>query len=89
MAFEVGLVAFLISLVFASLAENVVHRLMHSSKVPHLPPTPTRCSMWHHNFGISFDVWDRVFRTYKAVEWKPEKKPFEHKLTEISRIRWF
>ncbi len=28
--------------------------------------------MWHNNFGISFDIWDRVFGTYKKVEWQPD-----------------
>ena len=27
--------------------------------------------MWKHNFGISVDVWDRVFGTYKAIDWQP------------------
>lgn len=25
--------------------------------------------MWHHNFGIGVDWWDRVFGTYKEIEW--------------------
>ncbi|EDX83346.1 hypothetical protein S7335_526 [Synechococcus sp. PCC 7335] len=24
---------------------------------------------WHHNFGIAVDWWDRIFATYKPVEW--------------------
>lgn len=44
--------------------------------------------MWHHNFGITVDVWDRVFGTYKAVEWKPGKRPFGHRLRDFFRIRW-
>src|SRR5262245_12684923 len=32
-----------------------------------------RDQMWHHNFGISLDVWDRVFGTYKKAEWVPER----------------
>lgn len=27
---------------------------------------------WHHNFGITVDFWDRVFKTYKAHEPLPE-----------------
>ena len=34
--------------------------------------------MWHHNFGILVDIWDRVFGTYKVMEWKPERRPFQH-----------
>ena len=45
--------------------------------------------MWRHNFGISFDFWDRVFRTYKAVEWKPAKRPFQHPLRDFVRIKWY
>lgn len=28
--------------------------------------------MWKNNFGISLDVWDRVFGTYKMADWKPQ-----------------
>ena len=24
-------------------------------------------NMWHYNFGMTFDIWDRVFGTYKPV----------------------
>jgi sterol desaturase/sphingolipid hydroxylase (fatty acid hydroxylase superfamily) len=43
--------------------------------------------MWHNNFGISTDLWDRVFRTYKKVEWNPEKK--RHPLKSWFQIKWF
>ncbi|MBW3540681.1 MAG: arylsulfatase [Planctomycetes bacterium] len=45
--------------------------------------------MWKHNFGILVDVWDRVFGTYQVVEWKPEKRPFQHPLRNFFRIKWF
>lgn len=45
--------------------------------------------MWRHNFGILVDVWDRVFGTYQPVEWKPEKRPFQHSFRDFFRIRWF
>jgi sterol desaturase/sphingolipid hydroxylase (fatty acid hydroxylase superfamily) len=45
--------------------------------------------MWRHNFGISVDIWDRVFRTYKVVEWKPEKRPFQYPLRSFFQIKWF
>jgi sterol desaturase/sphingolipid hydroxylase (fatty acid hydroxylase superfamily) len=54
-----------------------VHHLHHSKK------------MWHHNFGILVDFWDRVFGTYKPVD---EETPYERpKLTFSSyfKIRWF
>ncbi len=54
-----------------------VHHLHHSKR------------MWHHNFGILVDVWDRVFGTYKPVDEEPvEPRP---KITLLSyfRIKWF
>ena len=24
-----------------------------------------KLNMWHYNFGMAFNIWDRVFRTYK------------------------
>ena len=50
-----------------------VHYIHHSHK------------MWHHNFGIATDVWDHVFRTYKRVEWKPERS---FSLRRFFQIRW-
>lgn len=43
-------------------------------------------SMWHHNFGISFDIWDRVFGTYKYVEWRPARPV---RLLDFFRIHWY
>lgn len=163
MSFVEGLVAFLIGVVLASLAEYGVHRLMHAGKVfarkhaehhrdgfgqgwlgefwdyvlPAIPvlvlgflysvsagigflvagilyaafaayshqlqhERPQLCfwvqrpvhylhhsqKMWHHNFGISLDLWDRVFGTYKEAEWKPVERPFQHSLRDFFRIRW-
>lgn len=54
-----------------------VHHLHHSKK------------MWHHNFGILVDVWDRVFGTYKPVE--VEESADRPKLTLASyfKIKWY
>ena len=52
-----------------------VHHLHHHGK------------MWHHNFGILVDWWDRVFGTYKKVEWPRERK-FQP-LTAYFKIKWF
>ncbi len=30
--------------------------------------------MWHHNFGVGTDLWDRVFGTYRRVEWLGEQE---------------
>jgi len=44
--------------------------------------------MWRHNFGILVDFWDRVFGTYQAVEWKPEKRVRDYPLRTFFQIRW-
>jgi sterol desaturase/sphingolipid hydroxylase (fatty acid hydroxylase superfamily) len=45
--------------------------------------------MWRHNFGISMDIWDRLFGTYKVVDWAPEKRPFQYPLKSFFQIKWF
>lgn len=45
--------------------------------------------MWKHNFGILVDFWDRVFGTYKKVEWTPEKRPFQYPLKQFLMIKWY
>ena len=52
-----------------------VHHLHHNGK------------MWHHNFGILVDWWDRVFGTYKKVEWERERKRYP--ISSYFRIKWF
>lgn len=44
--------------------------------------------MWYHNFGLAVDWWDRVFGTYKAVEWISDE---ERALAERSylQLRWW
>jgi sterol desaturase/sphingolipid hydroxylase (fatty acid hydroxylase superfamily) len=29
-------------------------------------------NQWHHNFGLGVDCWDKVFGTYKPMEWQEE-----------------
>ena len=45
-------------------------------------------NQWHHNFGIGVDWWDRIFATYKLVEW-----PTEEELTQpeqgLLRVKWW
>ena len=31
-------------------------------------------NMWHHNFGIGVDIWDRAFGTYKVAEWQTSEE---------------
>jgi sterol desaturase/sphingolipid hydroxylase (fatty acid hydroxylase superfamily) len=44
--------------------------------------------MWQHNFGISFNLWDKVFGTYKDVDWKPKKDRKQYQLSEYLKINW-
>lgn len=52
-----------------------VHHLHHNGK------------MWHHNFGILVDFWDRVFGTYKPVEYERSEKKYP--ISSYFKIRWF
>ncbi len=73
-SYSAGISAVLGGLVFAAFAAKT-HQLQHEN--------PTKCFWmkvpvhylhhkytWHHNFGLSVDCWDRVFGTYKPVEWQ-------------------
>jgi sterol desaturase/sphingolipid hydroxylase (fatty acid hydroxylase superfamily) len=54
-----------------------VHHLHHHHK------------MWKHNFGITVDVWDRVFGTYRRAEPEPVPADRSRSLKDYFRIRWF
>lgn len=43
---------------------------------------------WHHNFGITFDIWDRVFGTYKKVEWDWNQFRGKRSYWGLFRIKW-
>ena len=57
------------------------HQLQHEN--------PTKCfwlsmpihfvhhahNQWHHNFGVTVDIWDHVFGTYKQLEWQDRMQP--------------
>jgi sterol desaturase/sphingolipid hydroxylase (fatty acid hydroxylase superfamily) len=45
--------------------------------------------MWKHNFGISFDLWDRVFGTYKRADWAPAPASARPPLGSYLKIKWF
>lgn len=46
-----------------------------------------RDGMWHHNFGMSCDLWDRVFGTYKRVPFGAER-PIEGERRGAFEIQW-
>jgi sterol desaturase/sphingolipid hydroxylase (fatty acid hydroxylase superfamily) len=45
--------------------------------------------LWHYNFGISLDLWDRVFGTYKVLDWQPPQTGKRHPLRSYFQIKWF
>jgi sterol desaturase/sphingolipid hydroxylase (fatty acid hydroxylase superfamily) len=45
--------------------------------------------MWHTNFGILVDFWDRLLGTYKAVDWRPERRPWQYPFRSFFQIRWY
>ena len=50
-----------------------------------------KLNMWHHNFGMALDIWDRVFRTYKPVEaakWRDGLDPEMAKRSFLD-VRWW
>ena len=53
-----------------------VHHLHHKGK------------MWHNNFGITVSFWDRVFGTYKDIEWQPEKARRDYRFADYLKIQW-
>jgi sterol desaturase/sphingolipid hydroxylase (fatty acid hydroxylase superfamily) len=44
--------------------------------------------MWNHNFGLAVDWWDRVFGTYKAVNWLTSDELSRPQLG-YSQLRWW
>ena len=43
--------------------------------------------MWHHNFGILVDFWDRVFGTYKPVEYRRAQNRYP--ISSYFKIKWY
>lgn len=90
---EVGIVWALGAIVFAAFSAYA-HQLQHEN--------PRRCfwmampvhyvhhkyGMWHHNFGLALDWWDRVFGTYKQVDWLDEKE-LEKGDRGFGDLRWY
>jgi sterol desaturase/sphingolipid hydroxylase (fatty acid hydroxylase superfamily) len=88
---SVGISVLLAGVVYAAFSAYA-HQLQHDN--------PTKCfwmkmpvhyihhkhNQWHHNFGIAVDWWDRLFGTYKPMEWptelelaRPERGPLQIK----------
>jgi sterol desaturase/sphingolipid hydroxylase (fatty acid hydroxylase superfamily) len=44
--------------------------------------------MWRKNFGISFDVWDKILGTYDKVDWVPDAARARKSVLDYFRIRW-
>ena len=44
--------------------------------------------MWKNNFGISCDIWDHVFRTYKRGEWDRSKITRPRSIWGLFKIKW-
>ena len=46
-------------------------------------------NQWYDNFGVTLDVWDRVFRTYKRLEWHDRlKSQYADPGRPIWQINW-
>ncbi len=43
---------------------------------------------WHHNFGIGVDWWDRIFKTYKPINWRTENQ-LKTEPGGYLQIRWW
>jgi len=73
-------ISFFLGMLFYAAFAAYAHQLQHEN--------PTACfwmkmpvhyvhheyKQWHHNFGLGVDWWDRIFGTYKPVEWLTEKE---------------
>lgn len=80
-------------LVFAAFSAYA-HQLQHDN--------PTKCfwmkmpvhyvhhkyGMWNHNFGLAVDWWDRVFGTYKLVDWFTPEEANRPQLGYLE-LRWW
>jgi sterol desaturase/sphingolipid hydroxylase (fatty acid hydroxylase superfamily) len=82
-----GMQAYAVFIAFA-------HQLQHENPLKCFwMPMPThyvhhKFNMWHHNFGMSLDLWDRVFGTYKPIEWREGIDPSLARRSMLD-IRWW
>jgi sterol desaturase/sphingolipid hydroxylase (fatty acid hydroxylase superfamily) len=70
------------------------HQLSHENPVKLFwLPMPVhyvhhKYGQWHHNFGMALDIWDRIFGTYKPVEWVSEQEQRTADRTYL-QLRWW
>lgn len=88
----IGISFFAGSLVYAAFSAYA-HQLQHEN--------PTKCiwlkmpvhyvhhkyNQWEHNFGIAVDLWDKLFGTYKAVDWLTDEE-LENSNQGYWQIKW-
>jgi sterol desaturase/sphingolipid hydroxylase (fatty acid hydroxylase superfamily) len=48
-----------------------------------------RDDMWFHNYGVSSDLWDRLFGTYLKVEYTTPKKMTQLRPRDFFQLKWF
>ncbi len=74
---------------FAAYAHQVQHESPNSCTWMAMPihHVHHKYDQWHHNFGIGVDWWDRVFGTYKPMEWLVTATPDAPKGKAL-KIRW-
>lgn len=88
-------IGFLIGSNLFALLSAYSHQLQHENPAACFwMPMPThyvhhKFNMWHYNFGMTFDIWDRVFRTYKPVAWRESLPPPPPADRGRFRVRWW
>ncbi|MEM8831340.1 MAG: sterol desaturase family protein [Cyanobacteria bacterium P01_G01_bin.19] len=90
---QVGISFVLGSLVYGAFSAYA-HQLQHES--------PTKCfwlkmpvhyvhhkyNQWNYNFGLAVDWWDKIFGTYKSMEWLEEKE-LQQPVKSHLQVKWW
>lgn len=80
LGWQMGISCLLGCIVYAAFAAYA-HQLQHDNPIAcEWMPMPVHYvhheyDQWQHNFGIAVDWWDKIFGTYKSVEWLSEVDP--------------
>ncbi|MGI0495343.1 sterol desaturase family protein [Alkalinema pantanalense CENA528] len=91
-SWEIGLAWTIGGVAFAAFAAYA-HQLQHENpRKCFWMPMPVhyvhhKYGMWNHNFGLAVDWWDRVFGTYKVVDWLDEKE-LQRPTVGFLELRW-